>query len=143
MAYVLAAIGLLLIYGAWRLTRFWRGVYAEASAEVDRRWEAEAKLVEMAPWFGITGLKDEEERELPRYLRRELGEVGREGALRADELQYLGIQSNAEGRAHFWRLPRREGEADDSYAYVEVNEQGEALFYGWGDRTPALGQAAL
>lgn len=142
MAYVLAAIGILVIYGAWRVTRFWRRVYAEASAEVDRRWKIDASLVEAAPWFGTTGLHEEEERELPRYLRRELGEVGHEGALRADELVYLGMLADSHGRAHFWRLPRRGGEEDDSYAYIEVDEQGHAQLYGWGDRSPSLGHAA-
>ena len=37
--------------------------------------EREEAIREEAPWFGKTGLAEEQERELPRYLRREFGQL--------------------------------------------------------------------
>jgi hypothetical protein len=139
LAYVLGFIALLLAFAAWKIRRAWRSV----SAEVDRRWEADRNLVEVAPWFGKTGLSDEDERELPRYLRREFGEVGAEDGLKAADLIYLGIQSDERGRAHFWTIPKREGDGEYSFAYIDIDENGTPLCYDWGGREPASKQPAL
>lgn len=142
MVYVLSLLALLAVYGVWRLLHFWKSVHAEASAEVARRWEADANLVEVAPWFGQTGLSEEDERELPRYLRREFGEVGAEDGLRAADLVYLGVQSDERGAAHFWVIPKREDGSDYAYAYIDIDDRGQTLCYGWGDREPPHRQAA-
>lgn len=61
--------------------------YKKAVAERMALMEREEAFLEDAPWFGRTGLGDEVERELPRYLRREFGEsVFDEDALKASEL---------------------------------------------------------
>lgn len=136
LGYLLIAVALVAVYLAWRLLSLWRTL-SQASAEVDRRWEAEEKLVEIAPWFGKTGLSEEDERELPRYLRREFGEVGAgDGGLKAADLIYLGVQNDGNGTAHFWRIPASEGEKIYAFAYIEVAESGESLCYGWGGREP-------
>src|SRR5437868_3310291 len=47
----------------------------------------EEQFLESAAWLGKTGLGEDVERELPRYLRRELGEsVLDPGSLKADDL---------------------------------------------------------
>ena len=143
MGYVLAAVGVLVAYGAWRFVRVAKTAHAQASAEVDRRWEIDRNLVQTAPWFGKTGLPEEDERELSRYLRREFGEVGTDDGLKASDLRYLGIQSDREGRAHFWSIPRGEGEDSYAFAYIDIDEQGHALSYGWGGREPPNKQPAL
>nr|WP_315489980.1 hypothetical protein [uncultured Rhodoferax sp.] len=143
MGYVLATIALLIAYATWRLVRFWKAAYGVASAEVHQRWEADKNLVEVAPWFGKTGLSEEAERELPRYLRREFGEVGADDGLKAADLTYLGIQTDDQGRAHFWSIPKREGEDDYAYAYIDIDEKGYPLCYGWGGRDPVHLRPAL
>ena len=142
MTYILAAIALLGAYLAWRFVRFWRATYAEASAEVGRRWAAEENLVEEASWFGKTGLSDEDERELPRYLRREFGEVGVEDGLKAADLIDLGIQNDDQGRAHFWSIPKKGGETY-AYACIDIDEDGHPLCYEWGGREPPNKEPAL
>ena len=143
MAYVLTAVALLIAYVVWRFLRIWRAAYAEASAKVGRRWEADRYLVEIAPWFGRTGLSDEDERELPRYLRREFGEVGAEDGMKAADLRYLGVQTDDRGPAHFWAIPKKDGEEDYAYAYIDIDDDGHPLCYGWGDREPVRKQPAL
>lgn len=143
MVYVIGALALLIAYVVWRFLRIWKTAYAEASADVDRRWKADKNLVEVAPWFGRTGLSDEDERELSRYLRREFGEVGADDGLRAADLTYLGVQSDDRGAAHFWTIPKRDGEEDYAYAYIDIDERGNPLGYGWGDREPPQKQSAL
>jgi hypothetical protein len=143
MVYVLGALALLFTYLVWRVVRTVKGAYAEASAEVGRRWEADRNLVEVAPWFGRTGLPEHDERELPRYLRREFGEVGAVDGLKAADLIYLGIQTDADGRAHFWKIPKRDGEDAYAYAYIDIDAEGHAQCYGWGGRDPPSSQPAL
>ncbi len=143
MGYVLATIAVLLAYAAWRFVRFWKTTYAVASAEVNQRWEADKNLVETAPWFGKTGLSEENERELTRYLRREFGEVGVDDGLKAADLTYLGIQTDDQGRAHFWRIPKREGDDAYDYAYIDIDDGGHSICYGWGGREPVHLQPAL
>ena len=125
MAYVLIAIALLFVGGIGVLR-------AKAHADVRRRWEADSKLVEEAPWFGQTGLGDNAERELPRYLRREFGEVGTEDG-------YLGVQTDEQGTTHVWAIPSKTG-GGSTQAYIEVRASG-ALCFGWGERAPAKQQA--
>jgi hypothetical protein len=135
MIYALSAIFLLLVVALWQFGRQWKKAYAEGAAEIDRKYEIEQNTVEVASWFGKTGLEEADERELPRYLRREFGEVAAdEGALQAADLTYLGVQADEHGSAHFWSIPgRHDGPA---YAYVEINENGNAMYFGWGDREP-------
>ena len=132
MIYVLIVIALLL--GGIGVLR------AKAHADVRRRWEADSKLVEEAPWFGQTGLGDSVERELPRYLRREFGEVGAEDGLKAADLSYLGVQTDEQGATHVWAIPPKTG-GGCTHAYIEVHATG-ALCFGWGEREPAKQQEA-
>lgn len=136
MTYLVPIIALLFAYVVWRLIRGWKTIFAEATTEVRRRWEADANLVEVAPWFGTTGLSEDDERELPRYLRREFGEVGAEDGLKASDLRYLGVQTDERGAAHFWVIPKRDEVDDETYAYIDTDDKGNALGYGWGDRKP-------
>ena len=58
----------------------------------------EDTTVEAADWIGKTWLDEDTERELPRYLRRELGEsLADPDGLKANDLQYLGVQRDARG----------------------------------------------
>lgn len=89
----------------------------------------------MADWIGTTGLDEGTERELPRYLRRELGEfLDDPQGLKAADLHYLGIHRDERGAAHFWRMPARGNET--SFAYIEIDDSGNPSSYGWGDRQP-------
>lgn len=97
--------------------------------------QAERAVLEEADWMGRTGLPEDIERELPRYLRRELGEfLDQPGGLRAADLRYVGIASDSRGTAHFWQMPERGGEKP--YAYVEIDAEGNAKGLGWGDWVP-------
>ncbi|HEY5995097.1 MAG TPA: hypothetical protein VIU46_10925, partial [Gallionellaceae bacterium] len=74
---VVAVIG-----GATLLGILW--LTLEVRGRMAKRSEGE-KVREVADWFGTTGLDEETERELPRYLRREFGEsLFDEGALKAE-----------------------------------------------------------
>ena len=104
---------------------------------------AEEALVEEADWFGTTGLPDEDERELPRYLRREFGElVEDEGALQARDLRYVGRWAKGDGEAHYWRIPRRGGE-EPAYACITVDGDGTTTCLSWGNDEPPRGRAPL
>lgn len=102
------------------------------------RRTAELEAIEVADWFGSTGLDDATERELPRYLRRELGEyLDDPNGLKASDLRYLGIQTDARGTAHFWAMPERRGE--QCHAYAHLGSDHEVLSLGWGDwRAPKV-----
>lgn len=142
MVYGLVGWGVVVAFLAWLCFRFCKRIYAEASAEVAQRWAADHSRVEAAPWHGTTGLRAEEEQELTRYLRREFGEVGQEDGLKAADLIYLGIQTDAEGTAHFWAIPNTEGAGAYAYAYIDIDAQGQAQCYGWGGREPPSTQPA-
>lgn len=87
---------------------------------------------ETAPWFGITGLSATIERELPRYLRRELGESdGEADSLTAAQLTYIGCFPEDEATVHYWRVPYGRKEV---YAYVIKSRRQTVM--GWGDRKP-------
>jgi hypothetical protein len=113
----------------------WLVMRSPAASDYAQRREAEARTIEVADWMGRTGLDEATERELPRYLRREFGEfLGDPKGLKANDLQYLGVHADANGRAHFWRIPTRGGEA--SFAYIDIDDQGRAQSLGWGGRSP-------
>jgi hypothetical protein len=108
---------------------------AVAHSPNTRKREVERDTLEEADWFGKTGLGEETERELPRYLRREFGEYLDDPAcLKAADMVYLGIRTDARGSAHFWSLPERHGER--SFAYAQLAPSGEVLCLGWGDWAP-------
>ncbi len=104
-----------------------------ADPEYLRKRKVEEDTREQADWIGQTGLDEDTERELPRYLRRELGEFLEDShGLRAADLQYQGVHQDERGPAHFWKMPGRGGEI--SFAYVEIDSQGKPTCLGWGDR---------
>jgi hypothetical protein len=108
--------------------------YQAEMARLHKSYEVEQSLREEASWFGATGLPDEIERELPKYLRREFGElVLDDGSLKASDLAYVGSFPDEGGLVHYWRIPPRGGEV--SFAYVEVSADGQVCT-GWGNREP-------
>lgn len=124
-----------ILLGLWLLKFAIRAAFhvAVARSPNTRKREREHEVQEDADWFGQTGLDDATERELPRYLRRELGEyLDDPDGLTASDLQYLGVLTDERGAAHFWAMPERHGER--SFAYVDVGADGVASM-GWGDRT--------
>jgi hypothetical protein len=111
--------------------------YKKAFDEKLALMKAEGDVAEIAPWFGKTGLGEETERELPRYLRREFGEsIFTPGALKASDLIYLGETPDGTGTVHSWRI---EHGKDSAYAYVELNEKREVKALSWESKRPAAG----
>lgn len=122
---VLALVGLVAIAAfIWIKFRF-GAMVRERQAMRDK----EESILEAAHWIGKTGLPESTERELPRYLRRELGEMLlEEGSLKAADLVYLGECIQDGNRVYYWRMPYgKEG----AHAYVEVSPGGEECM-GWG-----------
>jgi hypothetical protein len=108
--------------------------FKKATQDRLERMRQEESVIEAAPWFGKTGLSDETERELPRYIRRELGQLLSDPrALTAADLEYVGVFSDGVATIHYWRMPSESPQ--ESYAYVEVNEKGDSSL-GWGDKRP-------
>lgn len=106
--------------------------YKQAVEESIAQMREEEAVIEAAPWFGVTGLGDDIERELPRYLRREFGEsVFEPNALKAEDLIYLGAFDEDDSQNHFWRIST---EQEEVYAYISVGP--EHTLMGWGDRAP-------
>ncbi|WP_018277337.1 hypothetical protein WKI13_00695 [Teredinibacter turnerae] len=101
-----------------------------AVAEKQAQMEREYQVKEEAVWFGKTGLSEQTERELPRYLRRELGEsLFNEGSLKANDLLYLGLFLNEPGNGvHYWKVPWSE---KNVYATVEIYPNGSE-YMSWG-----------
>jgi hypothetical protein len=94
----------------------------------------EELIREEAPWLGKTGLPDDDERELPRYLRREFGQLlSQPGALRAQNLQYLGVFTQGIETVHYWRI--NYGSPEPKFAYVVIAPKDRQVM-GWGNRTP-------
>lgn len=97
----------------------------------------EEEINEEAPWFGKTGLSNDVERELPRYLRREFGKtLFEEGSLKAADLTYVGAFPDGTNTIHYWRI--NNDQKTIYYAYVEVTSTGSTSL-GWGDKKPAEG----
>ena len=100
--------------------------------ETHRRNLVRAKervALEVADWIGRTGLAEETERELPRYLRRERGEtLFDEDALKAADLRYLGRAPEGGGTTHYWYVPQG---PEEVYAFVDVAADGSTAM-GWG-----------
>jgi hypothetical protein len=108
--------------------------YKKAVAERQELMEREDQIVEEASWFGRTGLPEDLERELPRYLRRELGEtIFDDGSLKAADLEYLGSAREGALLIHYWRIDHTSCSESPSYAYVELDDEGNSCT-GWGDR---------
>jgi hypothetical protein len=108
--------------------------YRKAVEEQRALMEKEKQVKEDAEWIGQTGLPEDLERELPRYLRRELGEsLFDEGSLKAADLTYVGSFPEGDSTVHYWRVPYRQGL--DVYAYIEVFRNGDS-FTEWGNRKP-------
>ena len=127
---ILAIIGALAIIVIVTVTWKFSSAVNVRMAEVDKEYT----IVETADWFGKTGLDDETERELPRYLRREFGEsLSKKGALKASDLVYLGVFQEPEGAIHYWRIPSKNSKREYYFAYVEDFPEGAM---GWGNRKP-------
>lgn len=127
-----AVLGVLVL----RFTNSVKREVAIGTARYAQRRAAEAATREEAPWFGKTGLADDEERELPHYLRREFGEfMDDETGLKARDLDYLGVQTDSVGPAHFWRIQRASADGP-TFAYIDIDSAGRLVSYGWGNRTP-------
>ena len=124
-----ALVGLVAVLALfWLKFRFGKAV-RERLVQADKEYQVQ----EPADWFGKTGLDDETERELPRYLRRELGEsLFDEGSLKAADLVYLGDVVENGNRVHYWRMPYGK---ESAYPYVEVGPDG-GTSTGWGDKEP-------
>jgi hypothetical protein len=109
----------------------------EFRRRVDARLEEmkkEEAVLEDAPWFGKTGLSEDQERELPRYLRREFGSLLSEpGSLRAQDLDYLGRFVQDTETVHYWRI--NHGSREPRFAYLVTAPAGREVM-GWGDRKP-------
>lgn len=100
----------------------------------------EETINEEASWFGKTGLSNDVERELPRYLRREFGKtLFEEGSLKAADLTYVGAFPDGTNTIHYWRI--NNDPKTIYYAYVEVTSTGRTNL-GWGDKKPAEGTAS-
>jgi hypothetical protein len=139
MTTLLAVAAILACLVVYKLARFSRRVNTEAAAAhadyVSRR-AAEEETLEFAEWIGRTGLDEATERELPRYLRREFGEfLDDPDGLKASDLQYMGVFRDEEGTAHFWKVPSKTAQ-EPYFAYVDIDEHGEATCLGWGSRMP-------
>lgn len=105
------------------------------------------KITEQADWIGRTGLGEEIERELPRYLRQEFGKsMQDDDALTAADLTYLGAFAVSEvdlqeefseytTLVHCWIIP---GDSE-LYAYAELFQDGR-VYLGIGGYLPEAAQ---
>ena len=101
----------------------------------------EAKVQESAPWIGSTGLTDDQERSLPRYVRMELGQSLQDAnAVQAQDLQYVGSFPEADGTVYYWRIPDKANAHGDTHsgpAFAYIRKGADGVFYtDWGNRTP-------
>ena len=139
MTTLLAVAVIIACFVVYKLARFGQRVKSQAAAahaEYAGRRAVEEETLEPAEWIGRTGLDEATERELPRYLRREFGEfLDDPEGLKANDLQYMGLFRDERGPAHFWKVPSKAAQ-EPCFAYVEVDEAGQATCLGWGDRTP-------
>ena len=105
-----------------------------------RRAAEEESVLEPAAWIGTAGLPEDVEPEVPRYLRRALGQSLRDAdSLRAADLTYAGAFSESSAEVHYWRLPAGYS-TRPSFAYVAVADS--AFSFGWSDRAPPGHQAS-
>jgi hypothetical protein len=96
--------------------------------------DEEESVVEDAPWIGRTGLPEDLERELPRYLRREFGEsVFDDGSLKAADLVYVGVFTNGSKRVHYWEIASSGNEK--LYASITMSPNGSSEI-SYGDKRP-------
>lgn len=129
---IYAVVGLLALVGAAAtllvLLFFWK------LRQKKRLMDREEATTENADWMGTTGLDEDTERELPRYLRREFGEsLFDEGSLKATDLRYVGAFAEDGQQVHYWHVPYKGN--DQIFAYVEVAPTGDTCT-GWGNREP-------
>jgi hypothetical protein len=103
-------------------------------------WAAKVRMrtadtaVEAAPWFDTTGLDTGIERELARYLRRELGhEPGAAASLKAADLSYEGAFDEPQGRVHYWRFSLGN---EVAYANVAIDNDGYCMSWGGSNEAP-------
>ena len=131
---LLAIIGAIAIIVVVAFTWKFRSTVKKRMAEVGKEYATS----ETADWFGKTGLDEETERELPRYLRREFGEtLFGIGALQANDLIYMGVFNEPMGSVHYWRITSKDSDAEPYYAHVIVETNGDTCT-GWGDKKPPL-----
>lgn len=101
----------------------------------------ESAVQETAPWLGTTGLTDAQERQLPRYVRMELGQSLKDkNAVQAQDLAYVGHFDEPDGTVRYWRIPERANAHGDTHAgpaYATIRKDGNGVFYtDWGNRAP-------
>jgi hypothetical protein len=110
--------------------------YKARMEQLEHSYNAEETVIEEARWFGTTGLPEDIERELPKYMRREAGELLLDkGSLKASDLTYIGVFEEPDATVHYWSVPSSDG-SEPSYAYVEVS--GGQTCTGWGGREPPI-----
>ena len=132
---IAAILACLVVYKVARVVGTVKSESAAARGEYLDRRTAEENTLEAADWIGRTGLDEATERELPRYLRREFGEfMDDPDGLKASDLEYIGIFTDERGPAHFWKVPSKTAQ-EPYFAYVDIDQQGQPTFMGWGDRT--------
>ena len=103
----------------------------------------ESAAQESAAWLGTTGLTDAQERNLPRYVRMELGQSLKDSnAVQAQDLDYVGHFAEPDGTVYYWRIPDRANAHGDTHtgpAYAYIRKDSNGVFYtDWGNRTPPL-----
>ena len=95
----------------------------------------EEAVREEAEWIGKTGLSEELERELPRYLRREFGQsLFDVDSIEAADLTYLGQFLEGGKTVYYWRVPHKQ-KSVTYFAYIEVSLAGDTVT-GWGVKSP-------
>lgn len=94
----------------------------------------EEEVREEAEWIGKTGLTEELERELPRYLRREFGQsLFDADSIKAADLTYVGKFLESGKTVYYWRVPYNQ--KSPTYAYIEMSIAGDSVT-GWGNKNP-------
>lgn len=129
---ILAIIGaitvIVVIAATWKFRSMLKKSYAEVAKEYT--------TLETADWFGTTGLDEETERELSRYLRREFGErLSESSSLKAADLVYLGVFQEGDTQVHYWRVPNKDTTNTPYFAHIIVSSDG-STYTGWGDKSP-------
>jgi hypothetical protein len=94
-----------------------------------------------ASWMKTTGLSNETEAELIRYLRRELGVASVTietdiPNLEASHLNYLGVFTEGNRRVHYWTVIWDKYKEGDVYATVETDLSGKDEILSVSDQKP-------